>query len=256
LTQREARGLDRFRRELRALLPNGELKSLYLYGSKSRGESNVHSDIDIFLLYESVTDEQENAFKEFISAQFSTPPYIHVYPVRAAYLDRNLRFNPLVYTVSHHGILLEGTPLPKQEIERRTVALNSMKNAHRDLRTAQLAFGADDYDNTIALSYYAAYYAASAALASKGLVAQSHKGTETLLTLHFIRPGLLPELFKGMLGKGHQARIKAVYLDPYESDRVEFIRADAEYWLTRAREFVTVVESSLESWLDGPPIKQ
>jgi len=52
LTLREARAVDAFRRALRAILPNGELKSLYLYGSKPRGDANVHSDIDLFLIYD------------------------------------------------------------------------------------------------------------------------------------------------------------------------------------------------------------
>lgn len=74
LTRREARALDRLRRELRAILPNGEIKSLYLYGSKPRGEANVHSDIDVFLMYDGASPEQENALQELVVEHLGKPP--------------------------------------------------------------------------------------------------------------------------------------------------------------------------------------
>lgn len=253
LTLREARAVDAFRKELRAILPNGELKSLYLYGSKPRGDANIHSDIDLFLVYDDVTTEQEKSLNEFVIEQFGKSPYIHLfaYPANVAAQDNGT--SPLLYNVAHHGILLEGSPVPKKEINRRRVAEKHLSNARRNLPLAKTALDTDDYNNSISLSYYAAYYAASAALATKGLVAQSHTGTETLLTRHFIRAGLIPQSFKGLLGGGHQARVRAVYPDAYETNPVEFGHSDAEYWLGRAREFVSFVESSLETWLAEPP---
>lgn len=249
LTQREARAVNALRRDLRAILPNGELKSLYLYGSKPRGDANVHSDIDLFLVYDDVTAEQEIALQELVVEYLGKPPGIHLFLYPAAALAQDNGSNPLLYNVSHHGILLEGIPVAKPEVNRPKMAGNFLAKAHRNLEIARLALGVDDYDNTISNSYYAAYYAADAALASKGLVAQSHTGTETLLTLHFIRKGLLPESFKGLLGRGHQARLKADYPDPYEPNPVPFKREDPEYWLGRAQEFVTFVDASLETWL-------
>lgn len=252
LKPREARALDRFRRELRAILPNGELVSLYLYGSKPRGDANPHSDIDIFLVYDDVTTEQENALKELSLEHLSKPAQIHLLPYRSDQLARDIRSTPLIYNVSHHGILLEGAAVAKLEIDRRKTIPAFLVKAHRNLRAAQLVLDVDDYDNTISLSYYAAYNAAGAALASKGLVAESHKGTETLLTLHFIRTGLIDDKFKGLLGGGHQARLQADYPDP---DAVPFTREKAEHWFTRSQEFVNVIEASLETWLAEPPIK-
>lgn len=250
LTRREAQALDAFRLELRAILANGELVSLYLYGSKPRRDANVHSDIDIFLVYADVTDEQENALQELILEHLTKPPHIHLLEYRADAVARDNGTNPLIYNVSHHGILLDGTAVAKLEINRRKAADTFLQKAQRNLRTAQLALDTDDYDNTISLSYYAAYYAADAALASKGLVAHSHTGTETLITLHFIRTGLIPNSFKGLLGRGHEARIQA----DYPKD-VVFNRDDAEYWFARAQEFVSVIETSIEAWLAEPPIK-
>lgn len=247
--------MDAFRRALRAILPNGELKSLYLYGSKPRGDSNIHSDIDLFLVYDDVTTEQEKALDELVTEYLFEPPHIHLFlfPVRAFGPKSNQ--SPILYNVSHHGILLEGIPVPKTEIDRRQVAENHLEKARRKLSEAEFILSIDGYDTAVSLSYYAAYYAAGAALASKGLVAESHTGTETLLTLEFIRKGLIPESFKGLLGGGHQARIKADYLDVDNPEPFPFSRVDAEYWLGRAREFVSFVESSLETWLAELPPK-
>ncbi len=253
LSVREARAVDAFRRELRAILPNGELKSLYLYGSKPRGDSDIHSDIDLFLVYDDVTEEQEKSLGEFSTKQLSKPPYIHLFIYPANVVAQDNGTSPLLHNVSHYGILLEGTPVPKKEINRQRVAEKHLSNARRNLLLAKTALDTDDYNNSISLSYYAAYYAAGAALVTKGLVAQSHIGTETLLTQHFIRAGLIPQSFKGLLGGGHQARVRAVYTDAYETNPAEFGRGDADYWLGRAREFVSFVESSLETWLAESP---
>lgn len=244
LTQREARALDRLRQELRAILSNGEVKSLYLYGSKPRGEANVRSDIDLLLVYDDVTTEQENALEELVVEHLGKPPRIHLFPYRANEVERDNGASPLLYNVSHHGILLEGTPVPQLDIDRRRVARLAMKRAAENFEVAQLAIETNIFPNAISAAYYAAYYAADAALATKGLVTHTHEITETAFTMNFIRAGLVPESFKGLLGRGRKARIQA----DYKHD-VEFGRDDAEYWLERAKEFVSLIQGSLETWL-------
>lgn len=254
LSAREARAVDALRRALRAILPNGESVSLYLYGSKPHGDATIHSDVDLFLVYDDVTPAQENALKDLVSESLSKPTGVHLYLFPATAL-RFAELNPVYYSASHYGIRLEGKPMPKIPLDRSHVALAKMNRAHENLDSAPILLNADKFNNVISLSYYAAFYAAEAALASKGLVAETHKGVETLLTLHFIRAGLIPESFKGLLGGGHQARIQADYLDPYDPAPVEFTRADAEYWYGRAREFVSYIESALETWLAEPPLE-
>lgn len=254
LSAREARAVDALRRALRAILPNGELVSLYLYGSKPHGDATIHSDVDLFLVYDDVTPAQENALKDLVSEFLSKPTGVHLYLFPAAAL-RFAELNPVYYSASHYGIRLEGKPMPKIPLNRRNVALAKMKRAHDKLTLVQFALQVDGFDDAISSSYYAAFYAAEAALASKGLVAETHKGVETLLTLHFIRAGLIPESFKGQLGGGHQARIQADYLDLYDPAPVEFTRTDAEYWYGCARAFVSYIESALQTWLAEPPLE-
>lgn len=248
LSQSEARALTRLRKQLRAILPNGELKSLYLYGSKTRGDAHPHSDIDVFVVYGDVTDKQTRELMNLAAIALSKHPQFHLMLYHADELERDLGSSPLIYNISHHGILLEGIAVPKQELDRRKATAPFSSKARRNLQSAQIVLGSGDYDNTISLADYAADYAADAALASKGLVAQSHSGTETLLTIHFIRTGLIDESFKGLLGRAHQARLQADY--PKDA---AFTQEDAEYWLTRATDFVETIESGLEAWLAGPP---
>src|SRR5581483_8405462 len=248
LSLRESNKVNRLRKRLRAILPNGEIKSLILYGSKARGQANRRSDIDLLLVYDDVTPEQEAALKDFADEPGGELLPIHLLVYRADELQRELGKSPLFYNVADHGIVIQGAPVPQQDIDRPTVARVLISKALKNLKTAQLIFESENYNTTISTACYAALYAADAAFASKGLVAQSHTGTETLLTLHFIRKGLIPESFKGLMGRARKVRIQADY-----HWQVEFNRDDAEYWLNRAKEFVSLIEASLETWLAEPP---
>jgi len=246
--------VDALRRALRAILPNGELVSLYLYGSKPHGDATIHSDVDLFLVYDDVTPAQTRALQELAREYLEKPTAIHLYLFPAAALPFAER-NPVYYSASHYGIRLEGKPMSKIPLERRHAAAAKMKRAYENLEAVPMLLDMENIHNVISLSYYAAFYGAEAALASKGLVAHTHKDVETLFTLHFIRAGLVPASYKGLLGGGHQARIQADYLDPFDPTPIEFTRADAEYWYERAREFVLFIESALETWLAEPPLE-
>ena len=245
LTTREWRSVQRFRKQARAVLPNGELKSLILYGSRVYGKPRPDSDIDLFLVYDDVTPEQENSLQELaldLDHEF-TP--LHVFLYRADELARAITTSPLIYNVAHHGILLEGAPVPKLVIDRRQVAEKLMADAKENLRLVQPIIDLGGYRNAISMSYYAVLYATDAALATKGLVAKSHAGTDSLFGYHFVRTGVLDAKFKGLVGRAAKARIKA----DYEHD-VEFNREDAEYWFGRAKEFVAAIDAGMPTWLE------
>ncbi len=242
---REQRAVARVQTELRALLPNGELKSLVLYGSKPRGEARRYSDIDLFLVYDDVTLEQENALEEYASDLFDRRPFVHLFLYRADELAKHNGVSPLIYNVAHTGITLEGTPVPKFDIDRPKVAAKFLADAQENIRIALILIEANAYRNAISCSFYAALYAADAAFATKGFVTHSHEGTETLFGFHFLKPQLVDAKFRGLLKRIRDARIKA----DYKHD-VTWTRDDAEYWYERAREFVSTIDAALPQWLE------
>ena len=244
LTQRDWRAIQRVRKFIRAILPNGELKSLTLYGSHARGEAKPESDIDLFLVYDDVTAEQEHSLKELVVTLPDNLNRVHLFLYRADDLAKHNGISPLIYNVAHQGITLEGEPVPKLEIDRRYVAEKLIADAKEDLQVAELNLNHNFIRKSISASYYAVLYAADAALATKGFVAKSRAGTDTLFGLHFVKSGLVDKRFGGLVNRAAEDRIKADY-----DHEVEFTRDDAEHWLARAQEFVAAIEAGISGWL-------
>ena len=246
LTARDWRVIQRVRARLRAILPNGEMKSLILYGSHARGEATPDSDIDLFLVYDDVTAEQEQSLKEFSAEMPDALSRAHLFLYRADALAQHNGLSPLIYNVANQGIVMGGAPVPKLEIDRRHVAERNMELAKEDLQVARLNLDHNFFRKSISASYYAVLYAADAALATKGFVPQSHEGTHSLFGYHFIRKGLVDAKLKGLVKRAKDVRIKA----DYERD-VVFTRQDAERWLERAQEFVAAIDAAMPGWLAG-----
>ncbi len=244
LTPRDWRAIQRVRQRVRAILPNGELKSLTLYGSHARGEAKPESDIDLFLVYDDVTAEQEHSLKELGVTLPGNLNRVHLFLYRADALAKDNRTSPLIYNVAHQGITLEGEPVPKLEIDRRQVAEALIAKAKEKLEVAQLNLDHDFYDDTISRAYYAVLHAADAALATKGFVAKSRAGTDSLFGFHFVKPGLVDKRFGGLVGRAADVRVEADY-----GHEIEFTREDAEHWLARAQEFVAAIDATLPAWL-------
>lgn len=244
LPPRVRRAIQRTRTRLRALLPNGEVQSLVLYGSYVYGTPRPDSDIDLCLVYDDVTPEQEKALRNLAANFFDEHPWVHMMLYSADELATRNGLEPLLYNVSHRGITLEGVRVPKLEINRQHVSAVLIAKAKQALISAETELNIGIYDASISRSFYAVLYASDDALASKGFVAKSHDGTEMLLGHHFFKKGLIDDKFKGLFNRIHDERIKADY-----KPEVKFTREDAEYWFGRAQEFVAAMEASLPRWL-------
>ncbi|MGB9716674.1 MAG: HEPN domain-containing protein [Thermodesulfovibrionales bacterium] len=98
-------------------------------------------------------------------------------------------------------------------------------------------FNAGMYKTSVNRSYYAVLHSARSLLILKGIDPARHEGVKTMLSLHFIRPNLLPkdviEIFKELM----VLRTDVDYGD------LEFIGKDeAEKALAQAKRFIETIE--------------
>jgi uncharacterized protein (UPF0332 family) len=90
--------------------------------------------------------------------------------------------------------------------------------------------------------YYAAFHAASALLASRGIFPGSHDGVIAMLSLHFVKAGALPKDAGRDLQRLHDQRLIADYKGYLDQDS-----RDAADCLQTARQLVTNTLALLES---------
>jgi uncharacterized protein (UPF0332 family)/predicted nucleotidyltransferase len=119
---------------------------------------------------------------------------------------------------------------------------NYIRKAQRALRTAQLALDDDDFMSSINRSYYAAFYAANALLATLGLQRSKHSAVQAVLHQRFIKPGLIEAEYGGLYNRLFRQRTRSDYeiAQDYECEA-------AQSALEAARAFVTRVERYLAS---------
>lgn len=128
---------------------------------------------------------------------------------------------------------------------------NYILRAQSMLKTAQLTLDAEDYMSSINRSYYAAFYAANALLATLGLQRSKHSAVRAVLHQRFIKPGLIKAEYGSLYDKLFERRMKSDYeiMQVYERD-------DAQATLDAARTFVAQVEQLLASPLAGPLVRE
>lgn len=75
--------------------------------------------------------------------------------------------------------------------ERNDLINYRLSRAVETLDEAQYNANGGYFNTAVNRLYYAAYYAASALMLANGINATSHAGIKTMLSLHFVRTGLL-----------------------------------------------------------------
>ncbi len=88
-------------------------------------------------------------------------------------------------------------------------------------------------NDAISRSYYAAYHWARAVLFTKGLESKTHRGTNQLLGLHFVREGALPEEATRLLAQLEDQREASDY-----TASVRFTEEEARDAVARTRAFI------------------
>lgn len=75
--------------------------------------------------------------------------------------------------------------------DRKNLIEYRLSRASETLEEAQYNADGGYFNTAVNRLYYAAYYAASSLMLAYGLTSTSHAGIKTMLSLHFVRTGLL-----------------------------------------------------------------
>lgn len=70
-----------------------------------------------------------------------------------------------------------------------------LRRAARHLGTARSLIADQRPDGAAHALYFAAFHLVQALLATAGIAPETHRGTQQMFSLHFVRPGLVPEDF-------------------------------------------------------------
>ncbi|MBI3753475.1 MAG: HEPN domain-containing protein [Deltaproteobacteria bacterium] len=87
-----------------------------------------------------------------------------------------------------------------------TVIAMMLAKAREKLKTAQIDFDNERYDDTVSRAYYAVYHTISAALLSKGLHFSSHGQTIGAFNREFVKTKTFPASFTKMIEKLYHER--------------------------------------------------
>jgi uncharacterized protein (UPF0332 family) len=111
--------------------------------------------------------------------------------------------------------------------ENLSAAAQHAAMAREALYAAELLLDGKLARSSVDRSYYAAFHAASALLASRGIYPASHDGVISMLALHFVKPGVLPKDAGRQLQDLYNQRLIADYKGWLEQDAEDAARCAA-----------------------------
>ena len=117
------------------------------------------------------------------------------------------------------------------------IAVYRLKRADDTFAEAEILFKSNSLAGAVNRYYYAAFYAARALLALKGLDSSKHSGVISLFGQNFVKTGLIaPEIAK-VLSESFEERIDADYEDFVvpEREQVEGIRAHVKDFIAACK---------------------
>jgi len=125
--------------------------------------------------------------------------------------------------------------------EERAGAQAWMARAHEAIASAAHSLTGGFHSDAVSRSYYAVFYAATALLTTRGIIANSHQAAMKLLSREFVKTGLLPGDYGRFLNVMFRERQDADYVDVPGTSAQQ-----AEGLLERARDFVADASALLE----------
>lgn len=135
--------------------------------------------------------------------------------------------------------------MTRESTDRETVK-TYLGAAHEALAGSQYNLDGGYYAIAVNRAYYAAFYAANALLATRGLARGKHSGTISAFRQSFVKPGLIEAGYSDIYGSLMDDR----HIGDYDMDtKIEPEQAESD--VQSARKFVARIETYLrqEGWL-------
>jgi uncharacterized protein (UPF0332 family) len=95
---------------------------------------------------------------------------------------------------------------------RQTAALEHVACAARFQAATEVLAGAGLFDRAASQLYYAVFHMVRALLYTEGLEPKTHKGTQQLLHVHFVKPGLLDKVYLNAFAELQREREESDYM--------------------------------------------
>jgi uncharacterized protein (UPF0332 family) len=125
-----------------------------------------------------------------------------------------------------------------------------LKKAKEKLKTAEIEYDTERYDDSVSRAYYAVFHAISAVLLSKGLHYSSHSQTIGAFNKEFVKPGVFPKEFTRNIQKLFNDRQTGDY--DFENS---FEKDAANDDISAAREIINACEQYLHKVMSLPTEK-
>lgn len=125
---------------------------------------------------------------------------------------------------------------------RNALIVYRLQRATETLEEADYNAKGNYYNTAINRLYYAAFYAASALMLSYEIECSTHAGVKSMLSLKFIRTGLLD--------KSHGKTFMSLFENRQSGDYEDFVYCDSElYSLLRPKtfDFITAIKSLIQT---------
>lgn len=116
-----------------------------------------------------------------------------------------------------------------------------LEKARKTFSEGQELLDANMYNGAVNRFYYAAFHAARALLAIKGLDSSKHSGVISLFNREFVKPGLISKESAKTLAMAFAERSEADYDDFKEFDEEETkrIKQDIENFMKEAKKYLS-----------------
>jgi uncharacterized protein (UPF0332 family) len=247
---------------------DGNLLLAILYGSKARGDADPDSDIDVLTVVRYLDDECERGISHIASdiglahnvllapRVMSEPHYRQLAEGKFTFYRNIQRDGLILYPIEDaalpepypSGIIpaLKTKPLIHEDksgyMSPKEVKLY-LDRAKEALQTAVVNINECLYNGAVNRAYYAIFYAASAALASRGIGRSKHSGVRSAFGYEFLRTGIIGPEYGPIYDDAMKAREKSDYDVHISTDEATARRilADAHKFVMRIEDYLRAV---------------